>query len=446
MAVTADRTDWDAYLFELQGTVHEAFSAEAPFLSELSGYTTAENPVGSNGPGRITQAMDGNRDIFTGSQVRHTVDLSTMQSGGWPGEEGTWNAPSATSAVKIFDYLRDFVQPFSVSVDVERDSMNHSNADAVTRLTEKAGQSCALNENLALLGDGTGLITTVASNVGSPGLTIPVPDSANFDVLLPGTIWDILTVTTGANPGNGLRRSIASVVETPGAKTITFNTAATATDGNSGNITFANTSGIYIPGSYSVPNAVSTSFVPNGLEQASAISGTFQGLSKTTYPQWQGTDGRSGDTSTKALSEAMLMAGALKARRYGGLTWDFGIGDPAAINLYIESFFAQRLFQPDTMTLKSGWSGAVFNGAGVKPFPLISDLMHAKSGLHLIEKSQIQLYGDSKGPSFLDDDGARFRRFSRSLVKEAEMLDRMNALYTNCSRLVFFHNLAQATA
>ena len=84
--------------------------------------------------------------------------------------------------------------------------------------------------------------------------------------------------------------------------------------------------------------------------------------------------------------------------------------------------------------------------AGVKPFPLISDLMHSKNSLHLIEKSQIQLYGDSKGPSFLEDDGARFRRFSRSLVKEAEMLDRMNALYTNCSRIVFFHNLLQATA
>jgi hypothetical protein len=68
--------------------------------------------------------MDHGGEIFHGSQVRHTVDLTTMQSGGWPGETGTWNAPSATSAQKIYDKLCDFVQPFSVTVDVERDSMS----------------------------------------------------------------------------------------------------------------------------------------------------------------------------------------------------------------------------------------------------------------------------------------------------------------------------------
>lgn len=437
MADTATRTTWDPYLFELQGTVHEAFAAEAPTLAELSG-AGDDSPTARR---RITQAMDGNREIFTGSQVRHTVDLSTMQSGGWPGETGTWNAPSALSSQKITDKLCDFVQPFTVTVDVERDSMNHSNASAVTRLTMKAMQSCALNENLAILGDGTGLQATITDSATSLATTIT---GGNIDVQLPGTIWDVLTRSSGADPGQGLRRKIASVVWTSNsAGTITWDTNATASDGGSGNIVHASTSGIYIPGSYSTPGT--NDFLPNGLEEAAATTGTFEGLSRTTYPQWAGTDGRSGDTSTKALSEGMLMAGARVGRRYGANSFDLGVGDPAAIDLYIQGFFAQRLFQPEQQTLKSGWNAVMFSAAGVKPFGLLGDPMAKKGTLYLIDKSEVQIYGDSKGPDFLTDDGAMFRRFTRALPKEAELLDRMNVMYTNASHIVKFGNLDVAS-
>lgn len=445
MAVTADRAEWAAYLFEMQGAVHEAFAAEAPYLAEVSGYSTDGSP---NGMGRITRAMDGNRTVFSGSQVRHTVDLTTMQVGGWPGEEGTWNAPSATSAQKIFDYLRDFVQPFSLTVDVERDSFDNSNAVALTRLIQKAQQSTALNEELTFLGDGTGLIATVASNSGSAGLTIPVVAGTNWNILLPGTIWDVLTRSNGANPGNGLRRKIDSVsINADNSGSVVFDTAQQTSDGNSGNITFANTSGIYIPGSYSTTDESTSSLVPNGLKEASSFAGTtFQGLSGTTFPQWNGIDGRQGNTSVAMLSESMLMAGALAARRYGATSWDFAVGDQAAINGYIQSFFAQRLFQPDTITLKSGWSGAQFGGAGVKPFPLIGALYHDNNAVTLVNKSNIQLYGDSKGPDFLTDDGAMFRRFSRTLTKEADLLDRVQQFFTLRNSLVRFNNLDVATA
>lgn len=445
MAVTADRADWAAYLFEMQGAVHESFAAEAPYLAEVSGYSTDGS---ANGMGRITRAMDGNRTIFAGSQVRHTVDLSTMQAGGWPGEEGTWNAPAATNAQKIYDYLRDFVQPFSLTVDVERDSADHSNAVALGRLIAKAQQSCALNEELTFLGDGTALVGTVASNSGSAGLTIPMVAGQNWNILLPGTIWDVLTRSNGANPGNGLRRKIDSVsINADNSGSVVFDTAQQTSDGNSGNITFANTSGIYIPGSYSTTDESTSSLVPNGLKEASSFAGTtFQGLSGTTFPQWNGIDGRQGDTAVKMLSETMLMQGARAARRYGGNSWDFGIGDIASIDGYKASFFAQRLTELDTMELKSGFSGVVFGGAGVKPFPLIGSLYHDPNALTLIDKKNIQLYGDSKGPDFLTDDGAMFRRFARTLTKEADLLDRVQQFFTLRNVLVRYNNLDVATA
>lgn len=435
------RATWDAYMFELQGTVHEAYAAEAPYLSEISGYGDT-SPTARR---RITKALDGNRDIFTGSQVRHTVDLNQMQSGGWPGEEGTWNVPTAVTSVKIYDKLCNFLQPFSVTIDVERDSMDHSNASAVTRLTMKAMQSCALNENLALFGDGTGLQATITDAATSLATTVT---GANWDVLLPGTIWDVLTRSNGADPGQGLRRKIASVSITasttgaPTAGTITWDTASQASDGGSGNIVHASTSGVYIPGSYSTPGT--NDYLPNGLEEASATTGTFEGLSRTTYPQWAGTDGRQGDSSALMMSEAMLMGAGRAARRYGANSFDLGVGDPAAIDGYIQSFFAQRLFQPQAEVLKSGWNGIIVSTVGTKPFPLLGDMYCKKGTVYLVDKTEIQIYGDSKGPDFLQDDGAVFRRFSRALPKEAEMLDRMNVLYTNCSHIVKLGSLSGA--
>jgi hypothetical protein len=54
--------------------------------------------------------------------------------------------------------------------------------------------------------------------------------------------------------------------------TVTFSTTAVASDGGSGNITFSSNEGIYITGSYG--NAM------QGLQQACATSGTFEGIDK----------------------------------------------------------------------------------------------------------------------------------------------------------------------
>jgi len=439
----ADNTlsTWDAFLFEMKGKVHEVFPSEAPFLAELSGFSSTKGMVDhASSVQRISRDMDGGRDIFSGRQVRHTIILAGLQGGGWTTEAGTWNVPHVLSSDEVVIKLCRALVPFSVSVDVERDSFDNSNATAVATLIQQARSALCRQENLTFLGIGTGNVQAVTAATGSPGLVVPVGTGANFDVLLPGTVWDIATVSTGVTTTGGDRRKIASVQESAG--TVTFDTAAQASDGDSGAITFAATDAIYIPGSESTP-ALAGTVAAQGLGQAAAITGTFETIDKAAVAQWQGTDGRAGDTATTALSAVMLDGGVRRGRRSGLGKWDFGLGDPAAIDLYKQSLYSLARYDPQVTTLKSGFSGIAYDG-GDAPFPLIKEPMHPKGGLKLIDLASFQLYGDQAGPSFLEDDGSMFRRFNRSLPKEAELLDRVQLGVTKCNTIVFFNNLAVA--
>lgn len=434
------RASWDAFLFELRGTVWELFPQEAVFMAELSG-------VGDGGPNkvrRIDRVSAANRDIFSGRHVRHTVILAGLPGGGFVSETGTWNVPHQLPSDEVIIKLVRALVPFSVTVDVERDSMDNSNASAVAQLVEQAYKALAKMENIGMLGDGTGLVANVTSATGSPGLTVPVGTNANFDILLPGTVWDVLTRSSGANPGNGLRRKIASVDEAAG--TVTFDTAQQASDGNSGSITFSANEGIYLPGSWSngsgdqAPGALCV----QGLEQAAAATGTFESIDKATVTQWQGIDGRAGDTTVVALSDQLLDAAVRRGRRSGLGAWDFGLADPAVVDLYKQGKLSQVRYAPQESVLKSGFRGIVYDGAD-RPFPLIKEPAMKKQAARLIDKASFTLYGDRPGPDFLEDDGGMFRRFARSLPKEAELLDRFQMGVTRCNTIVKLDNLATAS-
>lgn len=427
------RASWDAFLFEMQGKVHNLFPQEAVFLAELHG-------VGMDtGVRRITSEDVGNRDIFSGRRVRHTVVLAYLPGGGFVTESGTWNVPHTLGTKEVHINLVRALYPFSVTVDVERDSFDNANASAVEELVDQARLALARMENIALLGDGTGKVSDITGGT-SPGLVITVGTGANFDVLLPGTVWDIATKASGATTTGGKRRLVASVDEAAG--TVTFDTNQQASDGDSGNITFNTADGIYIPGSASSPANAGT-IVAQGLEQAAAVTGTFENIDKAAVQQWRGIDGRAGVTASAPLSAQMLDAGVRRGRRSGLGAWDFGLGDPAAIDLYKQGLYAQVRYEPEVSTLKSGFSGIVYDGAD-RPFPLVKEPVHAKGGVKMIDKASFTMYGDRVGPSFLEDDGGFFRRFGRSLPKEAELLDRFQMGVTKCNTIVFFNNLTAA--
>ena len=171
----ADNTlaSWAPFLFELKGKVWEVFPTEAHFLAEMSG-------VGdSNNVGRWTRDLDGNRGTFSGSQVRHTIVTAQLAGGGFVKEASTWNVPHSLGSQKVIINLVRTLVPFSVTVDVERDSFDNSNATAVAQLVKEARVALARIENNAFLGDGTGLQVDITD--GATSLTTTAGTTANFD-------------------------------------------------------------------------------------------------------------------------------------------------------------------------------------------------------------------------------------------------------------------------
>src|SRR5262245_46959197 len=443
----ADNTlsTWQPFLLELESFTQELFSSEAVLLAELSGFevNAREGAGGVNRLApvqRITKEMDGNRQVFTGRQVRVPLITAGYTAGGAVSETSTWNVPHALQDdVALINLVRNLV-PFSLSVDVERDSMDHSMATAVSTMVTQTRSHLARIENYQLHGAGDGKVADITG--GTTGtLVIQVGTAGNLDILVPGSVWDIITKSTGANPGNGLRRKIVSIQnEGQATCTLTFDTNAVASDGNSGNITFSTNEGIYIPGYPVGTTPTAGTLYAQGLEQAAATTGTFENVNKANVVNWQGTDGRLGDTSTLPLSSTMLDQAVRRGRRSGLGKWDLGIGDPAAIDIYKQSLYSLVRYKEDTITLKSGFSGIVYDGADA-PIPMVKEPHAKKAAAKLIDKKSFQLYGDKIGPAFLEDDGAMFRRFNRTLAKEADMLDRWQLGVLKCNTIVFLNNL-----
>src|SRR5262245_41760945 len=113
----------------MQGKVQDVFSAEAPFLAEMSGFSAVANRVDGQAPvRRLTRELEGGRDLCSGKRVKQTIVLASLQGGGNPTETSTWNVPHALSTTEAYINLVRFLIPFSVTVDVERDSIDHSAA------------------------------------------------------------------------------------------------------------------------------------------------------------------------------------------------------------------------------------------------------------------------------------------------------------------------------
>jgi hypothetical protein len=440
------------YLLEKKGQVQDVFASEAVFLAEMSGYETAMNDGrgGTNPQGAVTRItrdgpMGGNRELFSGKYVKHAIVTAGLPGGGQVQETSTWNVAQALPVSEVHISLVRTLYPFTITVDVERDTMDTSMGRALDKLIDETRSATARLENRQMLGDGTGLMASVTDSATSLTTTLAV--GANFDVLLPGTVWDVRIITSGNDPGQGLRRRISSVNET--TRVVTWDTTSQASDGGSGSIVHTGVEGIYIPGSWSNGTAGTTTapgaLCAQGIEQALGATGTFESLDKTAAGNsfWQGIDGRAGDTSSLPLSTQMLDGGVRRGRRAGLGKWDFAIGDPAVIDLYKQSLYASVRFDGQTSVLKSGYAGPVYDG-GDAPFPLIKEPEAKKFGLRFIDKSSFQIYGDQPGPTFLTDDGAMFRRFSRTLVKEADLLDRWQLGVSRCNTIVYFNNLAQA--
>lgn len=434
MSLTADGallTNYQNWMYELQGAFQKLFPAEFVLLALLSGMITEAGGriTYDQTYERFTRAMDGNREVFDGSQVRFPLMLAGLPAGGSVAESGTWNAPGPIDTAKATSNLSRILQPMSLSIDLQRDASQArtSAMNVVQNYIGEAFKALARIENDMLHGNGDALLAAVTSNSGSPGLVIPVGTGANFDQLTPGRWVDILTRANGANPGNGLRRKITTVSRSAG--TVTVSTTQQASDGSSGNVTFSSNEGIYIPGSYGT--------AMQGTTQAVATTGTFEGVDKAAIQQWQGVDAT--PATVQALSDAVLDNAVYLLRGNGVGASEFGIAHPKVVDLYKQSKMSQVRYDPQEIVAPSGFGGIAYQGAD-KPFPILKDLAAPRGMCRLFVRDAVRLYGDHVGPAWLDDDGSMWRFFSRTLVPEADLLDRVQACFTACNRLATIGN------
>lgn len=429
------RANFDNFLYDMQGTLQRLFARDNVLLAELSGVvnsTAADGGVVEYDTNyqRYTRAMDGNREHFDGEQVRFPIMVAGLQGAGTTSENGTWNVPIPIDNTKATVKLAQVLTPFAVSLALARDSQsgNLSAMSAVEMYTTEAYGAMALAEDTMLNRNGDAQICTI-TNGDADGLTATVASTVDFDLLTPGMVVDVLGTAAGADPGQGKRRRIASVTAT----TIVFDTTQQASDGGSGNITLStNSKGVYLPGSYGT--------AMQGLGQTVTTGGTlFEGVDVATYPRWTAV---SVDASSAALSDSLLMQSVYKGRGQGVGWYDFGIGHPAVVDKYIASKTPTVYYQPPEATLRSGFSGIVYQGAD-KPFPLVKSINSPRKKLRLIRKDALRLYGDDKGPAFIDDDGGMFRFFNRQTVKEADLLDRVQLAVVRPNSLVEIKNLTE---
>jgi len=414
-------------LYEMREDLQAIYPRDQVLLAEWSGYNRSTGEIDDEKQ-RITPLN--NREVFSGSNVRIPVDFAPAQGGGWVSETGTLNVPIADAITAATVTLKRVYVPASITLDLEEDSLSNSSVQYLARKMEKTAGALAqlVDEGMNMGGDA--LLATVTDSATS--LTITCAAGTDFDKLLPGTVVDVLTRSNGADPGQGLRRKITAINESTGV--VTFSATQQASDGGSGNIVHSSNEGLYVPGSYG-------NHLAGGLVAASATSGTFQGISRSTYPGYKGTDGRAGVTTTTPLSDPMMDAGVQAGNRAGSFRWDFGYGDPNAINVYKNSKATLVRYNVPTGTLKSGFQGVEYDAAGF-PLPIVPGRKAPVGTIYWLRKDAADLYGRRKGPDFDDHTGSMFMRFSRSLPFEFWMIDRLEWGWKNPASIVFFTNLS----
>lgn len=409
--------NWDDMLYNFRVPMQRNFSKRHVLRSELKRIAPAE--------------------IFSGGdEARIPVILSSLQGGGNPGESGTVNVPHNFSTAKAVFTLEDVYQPIGITLRAEENSNANSAAPALRTLVEECENALAevVNDQYNAAG---ALLATVASATGSPGLVVPTdPATTNYERLYPNRVVDLLTITTGANPGNGLRRKIASVNRTTGD--ITFATAQSASDGDSGDITFAGTTGIYLPGTYG--RALQS------IEQIASATGTFEGIDRAVRTGWQAVDGRNGDTTVKMLSDTLLDAAVEAGGRYGDPDWEFALAQPRVINGYKQTKYALTRINPTMKKLSGGFAGIEYVHAN-GTIALVSEYRATRKRVVLVPTKDIAIYhgpAHPDGPEWVVDTGSRWQRFGRTPAKEAWWRDVQQLAAKRCNRTVFLANLDEA--
>lgn len=427
-------TNFQNFMTELMISGQQTFSLEYPLLAHLSGAL----PAGGYDPTvqRYTKGiaeLHGDRDTFHGKKLTIPIQLNEVPGAAGMAEGGTFPANSPIDTNQATLNLARTGQSIGLTLDLVQDSQDGSTAamSAVEMYTNSAFRGVARVENDMLHGGGDALLVKVASATGSGTLVVDVgTTSVPWDQLTAGRVVSILTRSNGADPGNGKRRKIASVQRASG--TVTFATAAVASDGGSGNITFSSAEGIYIDSSFG--NAA------QGLGQAVANTTTFEGIDQSSVQQWAAQDAT--PSAAAILSEELLDDATYRLRGAGAdLTQVFGILHKKVVDPYKQGKASQILYNADSdmVTMRSGTRAITYTGSDA-PIPLITDLNAPRGVCRLIDNSAVKLYGSAPGPEPINVDGSVWRFTARAPIQELWIYDRWQLGVKNAAHLCTIGN------
>lgn len=373
-------------LREQRGPLVEALNVSTVLLSEIE--------------------RDGSPESFDGEKVKIPIILGPQQGGGVGTEAGILN-PSrqlAHDKVRVDTGIAHIVVSWTTKAVLAAAGGVNAWIDAIPDKMEMAEEGLRSTINEQMCGAGDALIAAITV-LGTASTTVTVGTSANFHQLYAERIVDIRNRTTGAVVANGV--TITDFDEAAG--TVTVDVA----------VTTATTDGIYLEGTYG--NAIA------GLGAASATTGTFQELSKTTTPAWRGIriDGSSGD-----LTLAQMDKGERLARQRRAPKANFYVGGDGIIDRYGQQFTVQAEWAGDNGELETGWTGMKFRNQ-----VLVRENDIAPGKLFRVPKEHMRIYTRDSGPDWDERDGM-FKRFARSWPFESWLAWHLQLGFKSCNGVV----------
>lgn len=366
---------------EAKGPLVQAMDWANPFMSQIK----------RGGP----EAFEG------GTKIRVPMILAPHQGAGGGDESSILNAPERMATA--YAQIQTAILHITVGVTTLAElAARGKDASWLTDLMQtkmemaREGYERVLCEMMA--GDGTALIAAITGS--SSSTTITVGTTANWYWLYPERIADILVRSSGATVLQ--RVKITDTDEAAG--TVTVDQA----------VTVDSTMGFYIQGSYG--KAI------QGILGATAATGTFQNMSKTTYPIWKGT--KVSPSNAQDLTMALLDKLEYQQGRRTNKTGDWLMGDPACIDLYAQNVGLQSEWSGDTAILRTGWQGVRYRNKAI-----IRDYNFSRRVVSVREED-VTIY-QREAPDW-DELGGMFKRFSRSLPFEAWYVGHIQMGFHRC--------------
>ena len=383
---------------------------------------------------RVQRDMDPTK--WDGSQVRVPLILNPLQGTSGITETGALTATRTVESTKALVDSAIITIPISFSTKVMNQSRTgggNSWAEVIPTKMRLARDAFERTINEMMMGGGDALLAAITSGTGASGgptQNVVVGAAANFYELYLGRVVDVKHRTTGAVLAAGVK--ITAVVEATGTITLVNY------DGSSTSFATATTDGLFIEGTTRAPSGSIISDAMAGLGQITSSSGTFEGVSRSTFPQWQGTDA-SPAASTDLVMSILDKAERL-ARRKSGVAPSFYIGDPAVIDKYQQGLSVQAEWAGDSDVLESGFSGVKYRGK-----VLMHEYDAPASTLYGVYTPDLKIYTLDDGPDWDEKDGAMFKRFARTLPLEAWLVWMLQFAAHRCNSQVKIGNLVQAS-